>query len=805
VLDLLAAWGLFSAALLVISLGCGLLLDRLSGISLPGPLLPPAGLALVFVVSRLVTEFESTTGLTLPLLLLLAAAGFALGRGRLRIRPDGWAIAAAVGVFAVAGAPVFLSGEPTLAGSIVLPDTGNQLTLAAFTHEHGHHWQPLELSSYRSTLSKYLVTAYPVAAQSSLGALSPLGGVDLAWLYQPFLTFALGMLALSLYALLAPVIQARSARALAAFVAAQPALLVSYALQGSIKEVTGASMLAASAALGMAAVQGRRSARALVPFAVAVAAGLGVLGVPAAAYLTPIVLAVLLVWGVRILRARSPKQLFGAGAVLLGGAILALPVLTTAEQAFRISDKVLTHANDLGNLAGPLQPRQFAGIWFKGDYRVPPLGFANGADWALVGLIALVVLVGAAWLIRRRAFGPLLFCASLGLVSIPLLLRGNPYADGKVLAVASPAVLAAAAAGVWALRGAARGLPAGAVALVLGGGVLYSNALAYHDVKLAPHDRYQELIDIDKRLAGQGPALLSEYDEFGGYLLRRTPGRVEPELFHIWRTPYLTTSPKRRPNIKAAHDVDHLQLEYLESFKILILRRSPVTSRPPANYRREWRGRYYEIWRRQVPPRVIDHLPLGNGLLQPDAIPRCGDVRRLAAHAGRIGARLAYVARPRLIELLPIRAQVRPAVWGAYGAWPGAVVPVGPGELKQRLRFPAGGRYVVWLEGSFGRAMKVWVDRRYVGDVAYEEGYPGGHQRAGEISLAPGVHDVRVVGGGGDLRPGNGGSDVSMRHLGPVVFSPRGNERRELRFLDPASGGELCGRTLDWIEVVRRG
>lgn len=768
---------------------------------MPGPLLAPTGLALVFVVVRIVTETETTTKIALPLVLVMAAAGFVLGRARLRTaRVDWWAVAAVAGAFAVFGAPVFLSGQPSIAGSIVLPDTANQLVIAAYVADHGQHLVSLPPSSYQSILHKYLVTAYPVASQSTLGILAPLGVIDLAWLYQPFLTFAAAMAALSLYSLLSPVIERRPWRALAAFIAAQPALLIGYALQGSIKEVTGVSMLALAAA--HAARAGPRTAPvgSLVPLAIALAAALGCLGAPAAAFGAPIVLAVLVVWGVYAIRARNRAQLIALGAIVAIGVVAALPVLLNARVALHNTNLVLGRSGDLGNLPFPLKLREVAGVWLSGDYRYPPDG-ADALGWALDILMLAAAVLGVVWMVRRRAYGPLLFVASLGLVAIPLVIKGSPYADAKVYAVVSPIVVLAAAVGVWGLRGIARGAPALVLAVVLAGGVLLSSAKAYHDSRHAPYDRYNELLKIDDRFAGQGPGFLSEYDEFGSYTLRKVPGWAEPERSHGWRTPALPTSPSKRPNIKAASDVEQLSLRYLESLPLLILRRSPVTSRPPANYKRVFHGRYYDVWRRERRPHVVVHLPLGDGLTQPAAVPRCSTVLGMGGRARRLGGRLAYVAVPRLPELLPLRSQ-KPYYWGPFSGWPYAVVPAASGEARSGVLIDRSARYILWLEGSFGRATTVYVDGRRVGQVAYKENNPGGHERVGEVFLRRGLHQLRVFRGGGDLRPGNGGIESSLRHLGPLVLSPPAGERRTIRYLDPARARRLCGQSLDWVEVV---
>jgi hypothetical protein len=167
-----------------------------------------------------------------------------------------------------------------------------------------------------------------------------------------------------------------------------------------------------------------------------------------------------------------------------------------------------------------------------------------------------------------------------------------------------------------------------------------------------------------------------------------------------------------------------------------------------------------------------------------------------------MGGELAYVRRPGLVMLDPLKTEVS-AGWFTYGADPRALVPVGPGAIEGSVRVRQGGRHRLWLEGSFGRGVRVAVDGREVGGVAYEPGNPGQYLSIGELELAPGVHTVRIVRGGGDLRPGNGGGDQSSaRHVGPLVFSPPSNERRAVETVAPAQASALCGVRLDWIEVL---
>ena len=91
-----------------------------------------------------------------------------------------------------------------------------------------------------------------------LGIGDELLGNDIAWLFQPYLAFLAAMLALALYAVARrPDRVAAGCARVAAFVAAQPALLYGYALWGGIKELATAWLLALIAAL----CRGRRGAR----------------------------------------------------------------------------------------------------------------------------------------------------------------------------------------------------------------------------------------------------------------------------------------------------------------------------------------------------------------------------------------------------------------------------------------------------------------------------------------------------------------------------------------------------------------
>jgi len=232
----------------------------------------------------------------------------------------------------------------------------------------------------------------------------------------------------------------------------------------------------------------------------------------------------------------------------------------------------------------------------------------------------------------------------------------------------------------------------------------------------------------------------------------------------------------------------------------IVLRRSPVMSVPPANFERTYRGHYYEIWERRDGD-VTAHLPLGPNVLEPSATPNCGDVQALARRAEREGGVLVAPTRPRVATFNPAAAP-RTSGWGPFPLYPDSIFLNEIGQAISDLRFPAGGDYRVWAEGSFGRPVRVFVDDAEVGSVQYELGNPGQYLDLGETSIEPGQRRITVTQAGGDLRPGNGGSVAGLRHLGPVVFSQQSNEEPKTLRVDPDDWRSLCDKRLDWVEVL---
>lgn len=794
---LATSWLLFPLLLLALCLGLGLLVDRVAGGWVPGALLLPLGLAALIALAGTVTWADSLAELVTAVAVALALAGAWLGRARLR--PSGVdraAVAAGVGVLAVCAAPVVLSGEATFAGYTLLGDTSIHFILTDWVGRHGADIEPLPFSSYQSALHTYLATAYPLGAHAALAAAAPLGLEPLPWIYQPFLAVIVTMVALALYSLLGRAISSRRLRAGAAFLAAQPGLVYAYYLQGSIKELATLFIVALFAALVLEAARRPPGPRRMVPPAIALAAGLGVLNLAFAPYAGPLLLAIAAV----IVLGRSsswPRRLAEAGA--LGGLalLLSIPTVDSFRTFTRVASTSLTSSEEFGNLIGPLRPRQVFGIWPRGDFRLA-LDQNEVLVNALIALVVVAALVGAFYALRRRLAAPALFAGATAIGSLYAISRGSPWADGKALMILSPAMVLLAMLGVEYLRRGGKRLAALAVFAAIAAGILWTNGYAYRWVDLAPRERLSELADVGDRLDGEGRTLYPEFEEFAKYFMREAAPTGASES---WQPPVpAQIVGGGSTGFSQSYELDQLAIDYVLRFPNIVLRRSAAGSRPPANYRLAWRGDWYEIWQRPRGNRlrVLRHLGLGEPL-RGQGHAACEEVRAVARHAREDGGRLAWSEPLPVVAFVPAFRPLPPA-WGVDGIDPRVVRPVGRGRIEGAIRVPRSGPHELWLEGSFGRPVAVEVDGRTVGTSDIHLNPRDGSTRVAVVDLDRGRHEVAIERPGGTLAPGSGGQN---RAIGPLLVRPAGEREAELREGPPSSWRELCGRTLDWVEAVR--
>jgi hypothetical protein len=746
-----------------LSFGCGQLLELAAGAKLPRPLRVPAGLTVVILAAQFATLTDATAELAGPLVVALALAGLVLSPPW-RTRLEGWAWAAATGVFAVFAAPIVLSGRATFAGYIKLDDTATYLAMTDRVMQHGRSLAGLAPSTYEATLATTLAIGYPTGSLMPLGLGHQLLAYDTAWLYQPYLAFLAALLALTLYVVLEGTIPSRPARAGAAFLAAQPAILYGYALWGGIKELAGALLLALIAALLPWTLAPKRGPRAVFPVAAACATLVCVLSLPGAVWLV----APLAAAGVFLLRHPTRALLLRAGWFGAALVVLAIPAFVAAVD-WLPKIGAFDKETNLGNLIGPLSGWQLFGIWPVGDFRVDPHDLTP--VYVLIAVVIAAGLGGLWWAWRRRAWELLVYVLTALVGCLVFVGISSPWVGGKTLAMASPAVLAAALAGAGALLTRKRVVEAGVLALVIAGGVLWSNVDQYHDVWLAPRGQLHELETIGHEFTGDGPALMTNYEPYGArHFLRGLDPEGASELRR--RFDYLvdgTTLDKG-----ASADIDRIRLDQVLVYRTLVLRRGPSASRPPSAYRLVWSGRWYEVWQRPLHPKrtIVAHLPLGNAS-QAAAVPPCPRVKALR------GSLLVAATRPKVIGLgaPPLR-----------------------GTQLLRVNVPVDGVYTAWIAGDWFGNASISIDGHQVGSLREELNWPGLYTDLGSTPLTAGSHLIAVSYEPGGWRPGSGGTPFAF---GPAALNRFDDEREAVIHVAPANAGSLCGRRLDWVEALR--
>jgi hypothetical protein len=794
------AWVLFPMVVLAVCLGCGLLVERLGGWILPGGLLPAVGLALVFVVATLTTSKPSTAPRTTLVIVVLAAAGYLSSLPRVRsLRPDPWAVAVVLGVFAVCAAPVVVSGNATFLGYSAV-----HFALADQLVTYGHSLSRLSNNSaYSLTLHNYLGTAYPPGVDAALGGFRTLVAQDVAWIFQPYMATMLAFGGAALYELLRGIVGSRPFRAACAFIAAQPGLVYAFYIEASVKEVATTLILTTTVVL-LFETLGRLRLRGVIPLAVVVLAGLDVLELAIVPWLGPPVafFLVAVAWRARhrVRAARKERLALGIGAVAVVLGALAAPIVGQASTFFSTASSVLTQKGVLGGLAAPLPRWEMLGIWPTGDFRFPQQ-IPGSIVYVLIGIAIGSAVVGVVWLLRRRAFAPLLLLASDGIAAGYLLTRASPYAAAKVMMIFSVSALLLAVLGAAALynqRSLGWRLAGCAVLAVVGGGVLWTNALAFRDSSVAPRGRLEELAHIGSRFKGQGPAFFNLSDEFATYFLRREDPTV---TFQFPVIPRRGLPPRSYfQTVRIPYDTNDIAPSYLQQFHLLVIGRSPRWSQPPANFRIVYRGRYYDVWKRTSSPHVLQHVSMGPGLF-PYGVPSCTLVMSTAAKAAHEHARLVYAAAKAPPTLVPT-ASSRPPDWPVVEGDPTEVIPRQPAAVMTgTIGVSQAGRYEIWLDGSFGQRFVIKVDGRTVGSVANQLGPFDQALRIGTVTLRAGPHPVEISRPPGGINPNHDDANPNNRLIGPLMLVPDGSTQ-DVHQVSPARARSLCGRSLNWLEIV---
>ncbi len=750
----------YPVVLALLCLGGALLVDRAGGGFLPAMLFPTVGGAALIVLSQLSTYVTPLAPATPYLLVALALAGLLVGRQRLHElvrawRTSIWQLLVCPLAYALALAPVLLAGRPTFSSYMALADSAVHMLGADFLIRHGQDYSHLDLhNSYGLFVHNYYGSSYPSGADTLLGGSSFLLRLPLIWAFQPFVAFMLAAAAGPVWVLVRRVGWRGGWATIATLTITLPALVYAYELIGSVKEIAALPLILCMGAL---VVDRRRwlwnGARAAIPFALVVAAGVAALGV---AFGVWVLAASLLLASVALAELRdgrvphwdqgsSPEPDVGGASAKVGARGLLAPcaagvlVLLVAawptwikfSGSLNVAQAISSTTNS-GNLHSPLRPSQLFGVWLGGSYKLLPTGGALTLTTALIALVLVLVVVGVGDLVRARRYALAGWFAGMVLVWLALDRYATTWANAKTLMLTSPAVMLMAWAGIAALRNSRIRIAVPLVVFLLVGGVLYSDALLYHSSNLAPTARYEELASIDKRFAGRGPTLFTDFDEYSLYELRDMD--VGGPDF-VYPPPALAAA---AGGYGKPVDLNKIAPAALASYPLIVTRRDPTAVRPPAAYRLLWQGVYYQVWGR-VPGGASRDRLFGGGRV-----------------VGLVKVPLAHTARP-----LDWTVSRKGIVMG------------GAGTMSATFVLPHGGAWELWLKGDVMRALTVGIDGRTLGTLG---GQLDGNSLVVNvltplrIRLGAGRHRLTISRPGADLAPGDGGAAT----LVAIVLVPGG-------------------------------
>jgi hypothetical protein len=283
---------------------------------------------------------------------------------------------------------------------------------------------------------------------------------------------------------------------------------------------------------------------------------------------------------------------------------------------------------------------------------------------------------------------------------------------------------------------------------------------------------------------------MTDYSPFGArHFLREAEAESASEL-RSRTDPLLSGQPLAK---STTADIDQFQTAPLLVYRTLVLRRSPVASRPPSPYALISQDRYWEVWQRPalLSRTVLAHLPLGDAV-QPGGVPSCAAVSRLARTQGAAELIAAPAENPMIVGA---GEGSHPRGWAdgrEYLSLNGA------GTARLLVTVPQAGRYELWLGGSMSGPVRLAVNGVELGTARYETQEDGQYVPFGAIGLEHGRYEVTIGYDGGDWRPGSGGPPATV---GPLVLR-REAPHPPLVTVPLAGARSLCGRTLDWIEAV---
>jgi hypothetical protein len=373
--------------------------------------------------------------------------------------------------------------------------------------------------------------------------------------------------------------------------------------------------------------------------------------------------------------------------------------------------------------------------------------------------------------------------------------RYSIYFDAKAYQWLAPALGMASAAGVvWLIAARRREIRilGHGTGVLLAAGVAASALSVYSGVWVTPEERFEELTAIAERLDGEGPVLFHEREQYGFYFLRDS----QPlEAWGAWQPQRGLRVAGPAPSLPKTPDFDDYEPAFVARYPVLVERRRPGGSLPPANYEVDFETRHYRIWRRTAPAPEIHHalgIDAASGTAALDcANPEAGDLLRRARRED-VPVRAAF-GRPETLFVPTTDWIVADRDRGnleGFVAGRGGVSLVEP-DLED-------GTYEVYMQGAVGPGVRFYQGPTPIADVYGDLGLHDQWHRIGSVRVR-GERDRKFLLMGLTRKwwlAGSARTDL----LGTLAFVPTRGEPR-IETVADRDLRRLCGRQLDWIEL----
>lgn len=747
----------------------------------------PLGLAALIVVAQFTTAFPGLARVTVMAVVALAMLGFA-------VNPVDWRewvgasrrpLAFACATYVIYLSPVIVSARPTFLGWIKLDDGSTFMAFVDQLLTGGRTTAGLPQSTFEAAVQYNFDRGYPMGAFVPFGVLAQILRVDVAWVYQPYIAFLAATITLTAYVVLRRLVASTFMRGVFAVAATCSALLVGYAWWGGVKELTLVPILLLAVYFLDEYRPGDDTNRTLLPLAVTLAAFVSVFAPTGLAWFV-----LPLAYLVRKYQAKAPERTVSDTIYLMGlTAVMALPTFQAFGDldAYKTAFTFAESDPDIGNLPGPLSPMQIAGIWPSTDFRYPPAMMA-----VTEVMVAFVIALAALAVLQVfRSEHKALAYVSVSTVAIALVgTRGNAWIAGKSLAVASTFVLLCAFVSVATFYQEKRQLEYFTSSSVIVVGLAWSLGLAYHGVTVAPYAQLRELEAIGQQFSANQPALIIEYNPYAArHFLRDLAAEGAGELR---RRPVTMTNGGQLE--KGAYaDIDEFALGTIETYETLVLRRSPIASRPPANYALQAADMNYEVWQKQPGlPGPEEHIAAGSALDAGGQL-ACEQIKAAAQRATN-GTRLVAALAPEVTTIALTDGSLPPG-WTRDAS---GLTPRGSGTVTQTFTVSTSGTVEVWLRGWSRGRTAILVDGIRVGTLSQVLNQAGAFSSVGTVELSAGSHELTLAYSAPWWMPGVvAGGDP----MGPVIVSPLPGDHTLVQ-VSPEDFASLCGKRLDWLEVA---